>query len=375
MYSGEGNGLSYRIGAEGRTNDLVRSVCRIIRILVRQPIVLMRYRIVALLLAFTIYGCATLIPAFIPKAQGELCSAPDCLEADAYFWDQFHAGHFDSIPQVLFKLQNAYLNNQQDWRLAAHIGFTHAWAIAEYEKGENTPLVTDHATLANYYFKKAFDLNPKKDWRHYGFWASFLMAEGGIHNDTKDMVGGYFTMKKALRKYPEFNLFTAAYTLASSPRPQDREAAVDMLWKNLDKCAGERVDRDRLDYRKYLPQKEVNGKMSTCWNTFIAPHNMEGFLLVLGDLLVKRGDLERALRVYENARYFEEYDYWAFKALNEARIRDVRQAIERNLMVESINLPAFDRCMVCHQERRFAPVPADAHVNFPAMAVEVHLRD
>ena len=334
----------------------------------------MRAYFLAVLVASTLYGCATLIPGFVPKAKGQLCDSAACLEADAYFWDQFHAGQYDSIPQMLFKLQSAYLDHPRDWRLAAHIGFTHAWALAEYQKGEDTPLVTDHATLANYYFKKAFDLNPEKDWRYYGFWASFLMAEGGIHQQTKDMVGGYFRMKKAVRKYPEFNLFTAAYTLASSPRPQDREAAVDMLWKNLNKCAGERVDRDRLDYRKYLPQKEVNGKMSTCWNTFIAPHNMEGFLLVLGDLLVQRGDLDRALTVYENARYFEEYDYWTFKALNEARIRDVRQAIARSLTAEEIELPAFDRCMVCHQEQRFAPVPADAHVRLPDMAVEAHLR-
>ena len=92
MYSGGGSGLSYRMGAQGRTNDLGRSVRRIIRILVRQPIILMRYRFVALLLALAIYGCATLIPAFIPKAQGELCSAPDCLEADAYFGTSFTPG-------------------------------------------------------------------------------------------------------------------------------------------------------------------------------------------------------------------------------------------------------------------------------------------
>ena len=165
-------------------------------------------------------------------------------------------------------------------------------------------------------------------------------------------------MKKAVRKYPEFNLFTSAYTLASSPRKKDREKAVEQLWKNIDVCVGEKVDRKNLDYRKYLQLKDVKTKKSTCWNTWIAPHNMEGFLMVLGDALVKKGDFETALTVYENAKHFEEYKNWDYKTHLLSRIDEVQQAIEFKKQIKEVKLVKFDRCMVCLLYT--SPSPRDA---------------
>lgn len=294
------------------------------------------------------------------------------MEADKYFWDNFHRGNYDSIPQMLDKLTAAYLDNNEDYRLAAHIGFTHSWALAESGRMDQpSPRVTDHATLAVKYFDEAFVLHPDKEWRYYGFMVSMYMAEGGIHGNMQDMTEGYFKMKKAARKYPEFNLFTAAYTLAMSPRKKDREAAVNMLWENLDKCAGEKVDRKNLDYRKYLSRKTVEGKQSTCWNTWIAPHNMEGFLMILGDLLLKRRDYATALRVYENAKYFQEYKHWDYQKHLDARI-DYATAIATQQEYTEIEVMKFDRCMVCHQDSKMKSAPDNVHLQLPSMNVADH---
>ncbi len=224
----------------------------------------MKRQILIIGILITIWSCSTIIPSFAPKKVGELSESNLAMEADKYFWDNFHQGNYDSIPQIIDKLMTAYLENNKDYKIAAHIGFTHSWALAESNRIANvSPRITDHATLAVKYFKEAFELHPEKEWRYYGFMISMYMAEGGIHGDMQDMTEGYFKMKKAVRKYPEFNLFTAAYTLAMSPRKKDRKAAVEMLWKNLDKCVEGRVDRQNLDYRKYMSKKVVTGKMST----------------------------------------------------------------------------------------------------------------
>ena len=142
-------------------------------------------------------SCHKVIPPLAPRKTGQLSEAAEVLAADRYFWEQFHRGNYDSIPAVLDRLTAAYLNHNRDWRLAAHIGFTHAWALGESDRlADPSPRVTDHATLAVRYFREADKLNPDRDWRYYGFLVSMYMAEGGIHGDMQDMTEGFFLMKK-----------------------------------------------------------------------------------------------------------------------------------------------------------------------------------
>jgi len=39
-----------------------------------------------------------------------------------------------------------------------------------------------------------------------------------------------------------------------------------------------------------MSKKTKEGKKRVCWNSWIAPHNFEGFFLNMGDMLVKSGD-------------------------------------------------------------------------------------
>jgi tetratricopeptide (TPR) repeat protein len=320
-------------------------------------------------------SCSKIIPGFVPAKKGKISKSEIVMEADKYFWDNFHSGNFDSIPRILEKLQAAYYKYPNDYKIAAHLGFTHAWALAESNRLENqTARVTDHSTLAVKYFQEAFDMHPEKEWRYYGFLTSMMMAEGSIHNDDKQIVEGYFKLKKSARKYPEFNLFTAAYTLASSPRKKDRDTALEMLWKNLDKCIDGKVDRENLDYTKYMHLKDTESRKSTCWNTWIAPHNMEGFLLVLGDELLKRGDFETAIKVYKNAMLFEGYEQWGYKTHLENRIEEAELAIGTRKIYKEMKLLKYDRCMVCHQGKEMQSSPENVHLQRPIMEVTAHLK-
>lgn len=83
---------------------------------------------------------------------------------------------------------------------------------------------------------------------------------------------------------PEFNLFTGGYVFSRLPAdsPQFQEGLA-WQWRTLDHCIEE-------------------GKKRACWNSWIAPHNLEGFFLNMGDMLVKSGDWQMAQKIYANAR-------------------------------------------------------------------------
>jgi hypothetical protein len=98
------------------------------------------------------------------------------------------------------------------------------------------------------------------------------------------------------------------------------------------------------------------GARRVCWNSWIAPHNFEGFFLNFGDMLVKAGQPDLAVTMYRNAQHAREYAAWPYKAVLEARIRDAAKNVEAfrrtgpgpdaaTLMGRSTFA-----CMGCHQE-------------------------
>ncbi len=95
----------------------------------------------------------------------------------------------------------------------------------------------------------------------------------------------------------------------------------------------------------------LHGNERACWNSWIAPHNLEGFTLNHGDMLVKNGEWEVAIEVYESAKLINEYDNWPFKTELLARIENA----EANVAVfsQTINPMMFNTeyaCMASHQE-------------------------
>jgi hypothetical protein len=242
-------------------------------------------------------------------------------EANAKFWDAFHGGRYEQIPQVLEALTAAYIENPRDAETAAHIGFSHIWRLTEQVRLETpSAAITDHIVLSRKYFAEAVRLAPD-DWRFRGFLASVELAEGSLHGDEKLARRGYFDLMKAIKGWPEFNLFTAGYVMSHLPVGDNRYAdAVDYQWQNLDVCAEEKVDRRTAQFDKYMAKETTTGSKRPCWNSWIAPHNFEGFFLNMGDMIVKQGNPTTARLVYANARLSKTFQQWAFKDVLEDRI-------------------------------------------------------
>jgi hypothetical protein len=308
--------------------------------------------------AATLAGCGMIAVATAPEKSASLTRSPQATEADALFWDRFHAGDYAAIPRVQEALQAAYLRDPGDVKTASHIGWIHIWKLSERARLADVPAsITDEASLSRKYFAESMRLDPA-DARLAGFYASATLAEASIHHDDKQTRAGYYDMRAAIRAYPAFNLFTAGYVMSTAPRDSARFAeALGWQWENLDVCIGAKIDRANPDYSPYLRLSTTAGPKRVCWNSTIAPHNFEGFFLNMGDMLVKSGDWRTAQVVYRNARLSPSFAAWPYAAILERRI----VAAESN--VAAFNAPAAaaadgDRrlmidtrfsCMGCHQ--------------------------
>jgi len=303
-------------------------------------------------------GCAFMAEQTAPAKQASTQRTEAARQADALFWKTFHGGDYDGASKALEALKAAYLQSPTDAESAAHIGFLHVWRLAERARlAATAPSITDDAVLARRYFDEAVALNPGEP-RYRGFQASMMLAEASIHQDEKLRRRGYYAMLDAVDAWPEFNLFTAGYVFSGQPAdsPRFKEGLV-MQWRTLDLCSESTVDRRNPDFAAYMKLQTTLGPKRVCWNSWIAPHNFEGFFLNMGDMLVKSGDWAMAQKIYANARLSSTYASWKFRPVLESRI----ERAQAN--VAAFNVPgpgaagdavmmgqARFACMACHQD-------------------------
>lgn len=273
--------------------------------------------------AFALGGCSFLAvqtaPAKLPATERTALAK----QADAVFWRTLHGGQYDGIGAALEIQTAAYLESPGDAVSAARAGWLHIWRLAESSRLASVPAtITNDAVMARRYFEEAVKLAPGEA-RYVGFLGAALLAEGSIHKDEALTRRGYFTLRDGISAWPEFNLFTGGYVMSGLPHdsPGFREG-LGWQWRTLDLCAGETVSRTEPDFGGYMRLATQDGPKRACWNSWIAPHNFEGFFLNMGDMLVKSGDWQTARKVYANARHSPDFATWKFREVLEARIRE-----------------------------------------------------
>jgi hypothetical protein len=182
------------------------------------------------------------------------------------------------------------------------------------------------------------------------------VAEGTLHQDEKLTRQGYFLLLDAIKAWPEFNLFTAGYVMSRLPADSPRfQEGLEWEWRNLDECIDGKLDRTNPDYSQYMALETKEGKKRACWNSWIAPHNFEGFFLNMGDMLVKSGDWQTAQKIYANARLAKEYPTWPYQAVLEERIEQAQANVAlfkapNETSDVRIMINSEFACMACHQE-------------------------
>ena len=317
---------------------------------------MIRSSVVAVSALCLMAGCASVAVWAAPEKVAKPAQSDQATAANTRFWEALHAGKYDELPQVVEALQAVYLDNPNDPETTAHLGFAHVWALSESSRqAQLSPAVTDHAVLSRKYFEEAVRLVPGEA-RYQGFYGSMLLAEGTIHHDEKLMRRGYYTLMDSVGAWPEFNLFTAGYTMSRLPVEDPKYVdAVEYQWVTLDDCAEQKFDRVGADFSPYLALDTKTGPKRACWNSWIAPHNYEGFFLNMGDMLVKQGQVEVAKKIYANARASKDFATWPYRAVLEERIVNADQNVEkfrhpvRGEPQQTMMINSAFSCTGCHQ--------------------------
>ncbi len=303
-------------------------------------------------------GCSSFAVALAPKKQAKPDTSAFAKAVTDDFWKAMHGGQYEQIGPLLERHKQVYLTSPFDPVIASHTGFLHMWRIAESARlPEPVAGVTDDMSMARTYFQDSVQLDPTNALVR-GFWATTVLAEGAIHQNQGQVREGYFALEAAVDLWPELNLFTKAFVLAQTrfDSPQYTEA-VEAFWKNVEVCAG-KPDRQNPDFSAFAKPDRSDPKKAICFNTWKAPYNFEGSMLVFGDLLVKQGQVEPAKKVYAAARASPNYQVWPYREALEARLEHAAQNVEgfrvepreqKNEAQRFITGAAFT-CTVCHQK-------------------------
>lgn len=300
-------------------------------------------------------GCEELAVRFAPSKKAINSTSALSQRAEQFFWNTLHQGNYKNIQPSLYLLMAAYLENPNDPKLAAHIGFLHIWKITErHREATIAPTIVDEIILSKRYFQEAISLDPH-DERFLGFFADSQLVEGQIFHDEREQVRGYFTLKRAISLWPQFNYFSGGFVMSSLPvHAEQFHEGLEWQWKTLDLCAGEKINRNNPDFSPYLKYETQQGPQRACWNSWIAPHNFEGFFLNMGDMLVKKGDWQTAIKIYNNAKLSKNYSTWPYRSVLEAKIKLAKENVA-NFQKEfiskekSIMFNAGYGCVACHQ--------------------------
>jgi hypothetical protein len=326
------------------------------------PLRLQRPSLFAAALAVVAMTSCLLTGLAVAQAANSAPRQPFAAQADQQFLETFHRGDYTHIQTALEAETAAYLRNPMDAQTAAHLGWLHMWRVAEHNRLEHAPpTITDDLALARKYFARAVALDPD-DARFRGFLASAMLAEAQIDHDDSLRQQGAATMRQAVQDWPAFNLFTAGYVASGQPADSAGfKQALALQWQNLEVCAHTHLDRQgaNLDRFAEAVRSASAGTRDAraCLNSPMAPHNEEGFMLNMGDMLVKSGDWQTAGKIYALARRSPDYAQWPYREVLEQRIRDAQAnvtafnaaAVPGQKPATPIMLGSGFSCTACHQ--------------------------
>jgi hypothetical protein len=247
-----------------------------------------------------------------------------------HFWAVYHGNNYPAIPQVQAELQQALEDDSDNPTLYALLGATHFWHIGEAARDPNQqdPALAQDMPDAVDNFSEALDLDYYG--KHFigyinddhlpGYLGITTVHLGQMTNDPGLIAKGDQTLDFAVYEFPEFNNFNRWAAHNTDPKDSPTyQKALDSLWQGIDNCVGGTIDRRNPDLKPYLQLATSVGRKKACWWAGdIAPYSFEGYLLNLGNGLVKADQIQAARVVYHDAHYAANYSTWPYREVLEA---------------------------------------------------------
>jgi hypothetical protein len=241
--------------------------------------------------------------------------AVDPVAAKAFFWRAFAEQRIDDGALASQRLEAALAVNPGDANLALLVAHSYLWRLSEFGRTTNPDpsQLPALAGAAEGGFARAYAQAPD-DGRILGWLGSVMIGNGGATGDEEKLNAGHSLVDQGAAIYPEFNGFVQSLVNASYPvgSPQF-DLAVEAMWDNLDICAGFTTERETPNVRDAV-QAVLEGEADpACANTLRAAHNLEGFFLYFGDILLKANQETAARAMYDATRASPTFDLWPYR--------------------------------------------------------------
>lgn len=267
-----------------------------------------------------------------------LCYTPtaEAHPATVMFKATLRAGDRAARASAINALDSAVMALPDEEELQLFLGLGHLWRLAEPLSGEDAPLSQlSDATAARDHLKLAYQLCPT-DHRIAAWLGPILVRFGQQLNDTNMVNEGLMVLDQGIAAYPSFVLFSKLLVYADSPRDSaDFQNAFNAVVANVGACNQTPAD-------------------PACTNSTV-PHNREGGLLFMGDVMTKALEHDQAQAAYQGVMTEPTYPAWSFHAVVTDRLQNLDANIALYSNTSTTDDPpaawrAANQCALCHTQ-------------------------
>lgn len=267
---------------------------------------------------------------------------------EAGFWDVL-AGDDSSEAheqEVMANLQKAAKRDKHDGRSRFLLAMIHLYRFGQQVTRFDTISAEARAELAaaNVAFTDSLpllwnDASATGDSRVAGFAAAAKYMQGLVENDAALRAQGLTDLERAVQVNSFFNVFDFIPVLQSLP-PSDPV-----------------FQQAYASFTTYLNDPEtlqcVTAQPELCANAGLAPRNLQGSLILFGDLYAKAGNLPQAQSWYGLASLFPETATWKFATVSQDRSANAAARVALYTDGDPSNDPPVigagpEACAVCH---------------------------
>lgn len=298
---------------------------------------LVRAAFVALFMAFS--GCGT----DGEQAAGSHDTAALARLGEEAFYDTLlgRSNRAQEAVDVLSRLVQLDADNGiAHFQLGMMHMFRFAQSVSDYHRASR--FEREEILRAQRALDRAVELVPG-DRRIPGFRAAATYMRGVVEKDARLQELGLEQLRAAIALYPEFNTFDFIGTVAFVVPPDSPLFAEAMQY------IGDPLNAACSPFTQ----------PTICGNAGKAPHNIEGSLVLFGDLFAKAGDLSRAQGFYRLA--LADFSSsgngkpWRFRHIAEQRLATAAQRVALYKDADPNNDPPLigyreEACAVCHYE-------------------------
>jgi len=272
--------------------------------------------------------------------DGENASAREfASRGETAFWQTLQ-GVEDRAAEAIQWLQLAMRYDPTDGRSAFLLGMMHLFRFSQQIEDFRNPSEADRAEIVRAHdaLNRAASLLPD-DRRVPGFRGAATYMRGFVLEDRALLQLGLEQLRDSIRIYPEFNSFSFIGVVAPTV------SANDPLYAEVMEYVGDPLTAACSPFT----EPEI------CGNAGKAPHNIEGSLVLFGDLFAKAGDANRAAGFYRLAKTPFSPTPWRFAYVIEERLRTLSERIRLYQDSDPSNDPPLigyraEACAVCHYQ-------------------------